>query len=180
MSIPLKKIKELTFLKSYDIIISDTKKQERRVYMDYSLDIIISERDFSYAGLRKVKFWWGGEEYSHTPRKFETEDSLILTEIDSRYINNILLKNTDIDIPVMFSPCEVYDLQHITYCCPDELYSHNLMKFLKKVSGLEKFIIQLCENDETTDYSIEYTGESDISEIIYNAFVSEKSVIIYK
>lgn len=180
MSIPLKKIKELTFLKSHDIIISDKKKQERRVYMDYSLDIIISERDFSYAGLREIKFWWGGEEYSHTPRRFETEDSLVLTVIDSRYINNILLKNTSIDMPVMFSPREVYDLKHTAYCSRDKLNSHNLMKFLKRVSGLEKFIIQLCGNDETTDYSIEYTGKSDISEIIYDTFVSEKSVLIYR
>lgn len=180
MSIPLKKIKELTFLKSHDIIISDTKKQERRVYMDYSLDIIISEKDLSYAGLREVKFFWGGEEYSHTPRRFETEDSLILNETDNRYINNILLKSTSIDMPVMFSPHEVYNLQYTAYSGRDKLNSHNLMKFLKRVSGLEKFIIQLCGNDETTDYSIKYTEKSDISEIIYNAFVSEKSVLIYR
>lgn len=180
MSIPLTKIKDLTFRKRYDNIYSDRKKQERCVYMDYSLDIIISEKDLSYAGLREIKFCWGGKEYCHTPRKFETEDSLILNEIDSRYINNILLKNTSIDMPVMFSPCEVYDLRHTSYCCPDELYSHNLMKFLKRVSGLEKFNIYLCGCDELIDYNIKYTGESDISEIIYRAFVDRKSVMIYK
>lgn len=181
MSIPLTKIKELTFRKRYDNIYSDRKKQERRVYMDYSLDIAISEKDLSYAGLREVEFLWDGKGYCHTPRKFETEDSLVLTGIDSRYICDIIqIKDIIIDMPVIFSPREVYDLKHTAYCCPEKLNSHNLMKFLKRVSGLEKFIIQLCGNDETPDYSIEYTKKSDISEIIYNTFVSEKSIIIYK
>lgn len=149
--------------------------------MDYSLDIVISETDLSYAGLREVKFRWGGKEYCHTPRRFETEDSLILTGIDSRYIYDIIkIKSISIDIPVMFSPREVYDLKHTAYCSRDKLNSHNLMKFLKRVSGLEKFIIQLCGNDETTDYNIEYTRKSDISEIIYDTFVFKKSVLIYR
>lgn len=148
--------------------------------MDYSLDIVISEKDLSYAGLKEVKFRWDGEEHSNIPRRFKTEDSLILTGTDSRYIDNILLKNTGIDMPVMFSPRKVYDLKHTAYCCPEKLDSHNLMKFLKRVSVLEKFNISLCGCDELTDYNIKYTGESDISEIIYRAFVDRKSVMIYK
>lgn len=148
--------------------------------MDYSLDIVISEKDLSYAGLKEVKFWWGGEEYRHIPRKFETEDSLILTETDRRYIDNIIINSTSIDMPVMFSPCEVYDLQFTAHCCPEKLVSHNLMKLLKRVSVLEKFNISLCGCDELIDHNIKYTGESDISEIIYDTFRSEKSILIYR
>lgn len=135
--------------------------------MDYTLDIVVSEKDLSEIGMNEIKFFWGGKEYSDAPRRFETEDSLILTETDIKYIDNTLLKNTCIYMPVMFSPREVYDLKHIIYCCPQELDSHKLMKFLKRVSGLEKFVIRLCGDDELTDRNIKYTEESDISEIIY-------------
>ncbi|MDE5772132.1 MAG: hypothetical protein K2I06_11000 [Ruminococcus sp.] len=147
--------------------------------MDYHLDIVISEKNFLQTGIKEVKFWWGGEEYCHTPRRFETEDSLILKSFYSIETDSII-KSTKIYMPVVLTSSAVYDLKHIAYCCPEELVSHNLMKFLKRVSGLEKFIISLCGDDETIDYSIKYTGESDISEIIYNAFVSKKSVLIYK
>ena len=54
------------------------------------------------------------------------------------------------------------------------------MKFLKKVSEMEKFNIYLCGYDALIDYNIRYTEKSDISEIIYRAFVDSKSVMIYK
>ncbi len=146
--------------------------------MDYSLDIVISEKDFSYAGLKEIKFWWDNKEYSHTPRRFETEDSLLLIGFDIEEVYTI--KSTDIDMPVMFSPREVYDLQYTAYSSRDKFNSHNLMKFLKRVSGLERFNIYLCGCDETIDYNIKYTGSPDISEIIYNTLISEKSVMIYR
>lgn len=143
--------------------------------MDYSIDIIISERNFPDAGISEIKFFWGGKEYSHTPRKFETADSLILNEFE---IASYRIEN--IDTPVVLTTNAVYDLRNTAYRCPEKIESHILMKFLKKVSGLERFRIYLQGNDELIDYSIKYTGQTDISEIIYRAFKSEKSIIIYK
>ena len=146
--------------------------------MDYTLDIVVSEKDLSEIGIKEIKFFWDGEEYSHTPRRFETEDSLVLT---SFYSTENIVKSNGIDTPVILtSTKEVYDLQYTAYCSRDKLNSHNIMKFLKRVSGLEKFNIYLCGCDELIDYNIKYTGESDISEIIYRAFVDRKSVMIYK
>ena len=44
MSIPIMKIKELTYMKKHDIIKSDINRHEKEEYMDYSIDIIISEK----------------------------------------------------------------------------------------------------------------------------------------
>ncbi|MDE7138686.1 MAG: hypothetical protein K2O29_09585 [Ruminococcus sp.] len=71
-------------------------------------------------------------------------------------------------------------MQYTAYSGRDKLNSHNLMKFLKKVSEMEKFNIYLCGYDALIDYNIRYTEKSDISEIIYRAFVDSKSVMIYK
>ncbi|MCM1507224.1 MAG: hypothetical protein NC177_08845 [Ruminococcus flavefaciens] len=143
--------------------------------MDYHIDIIISEKDFSVAGIKEMKFFWGGEKYSHTPRKFETEDSLILKEFETSSYST-----ENIDTPVMLTTNAIYDLRNTAYWCPDKLESHILMKFLKRVSGLDSFSIYLQGDDELIDYTIEYTGNPDISEIIYKAFRYNKSIMIYK
>lgn len=44
MSIPIMKIKELTYMKKHNIIIYDVKRHEKEEYMYYSIDIIISEK----------------------------------------------------------------------------------------------------------------------------------------
>ncbi len=146
--------------------------------MDYNLDIVISEKDLSEAGINEIKFFWDGEEYSYTPKRFETEESLILTGFDIKDV--YIAKNTDIDMPIVLNSSAVYDLQYTAYRCRDKFNSHNLMKFLKRVSGLEKFNIYLCGCDETTDYNIKYTRSPGISEIIYNTLIAEKNVMIYK
>lgn len=150
------------------------QKNMKGVYiMDYSIDIIISETDLSYAGISEIKFFWGGEEYSHTPRRFETEDSLVLTGFENE---NYITEN--IDTPVMLTTNAIYDLRNACRCTDVE--SHSLMKFLKRVSGLERFRIYLQVNDQLIDYSIEYTGYYGISEIICEVFRTGKSVVIYK
>lgn len=137
--------------------------------MDYYIEIEIAEKDLFRAGIKEIKFYWGGEEFSHTPRRFETEDSLIMNEFPKSGSN---IKFVNIK--------EVYNLRDIANWCPDKLSSNNLMKLLKKVSTLKKFTIILCGDDETIDYSIKYNGNPDISEIIYNALINEKSIVIYK
>lgn len=151
--------------------------------MDYSIDIVISEKDLLRTGINEIKFYWSGKEYLHTPRRFETEDSLLLIGFDIEEVYTV--KNIDIDIPIVLTSSAVYDLNHIACCCPayrrpNELSSHKLMKFLKRVSELERFNIYLQGNDELIDYNIKYTGSPDICEIIYDTLISEKSVMIYK
>ncbi|MDE6780665.1 MAG: hypothetical protein K2J40_04300 [Ruminococcus sp.] len=146
--------------------------------MDYALDIVVSEKDLSQAGIREIKFYWDGTEHSHTPKRFIAE-SLSFIGLDGDDIYKDRLSN-GIDNPVMLISKDICDLWNTAHFSYEKTSTHALVKFICRVCQLEKFRIYICDVDEKPECFIRYTESCNIPEIIYNTFRSEKSIVIYK
>lgn len=143
--------------------------------MDYVLDIIISEKDLLKTAIEEVKFYWNGIEYSHTPKRFISENLSFI----GLYGDDIYKYRTSkgIENPVMLISKDIYDLR---YTVSEKISTHALVQFIYKVCKLEKFRIYICGDDEKPDCFIQYTENCDIPEIIYDTFHSDKNIVIYK
>lgn len=122
--------------------------------MEYITEIKIRKEDLPKLELEEIKFWWGEELLSDSPRRFRLGKDITVYDSTKDELNqdmNLISLN-------MFE--EIY--RHVNQNA-DELKELDSIKFLENVYSLDYFEIIMRDIDENVNEVIEFKRDSDMT-----------------
>ncbi len=157
--------------------------------MDFSFDVLLKPEDLSTVNISESLVEWGGEVFSHEPKKYTYKSTLVFEEFsDIEYYKNhhkdIIQNDFDIDqyIPFRLLGDGMLQLEKIVNCNKDELHNNDIIRFLIDISSLNTFGLFLLREEEWIDKRYRISTKEQLIEIVSNClkWVSVEGVFITK
>lgn len=139
--------------------------------MDYNLDIIISESDLPKIPIKEKIIVWCGNNYSHSPRKFETYNGIIFTELTHGPIYDYIMSGLVIDNSIILTCNNLSNFITAINSTVQNSEYKNIISVLNKISKLNRFSFYLWEDDAELDVEYKINSCCNIEAVIKELFI---------